>query len=90
MTPKQRTAFFKLFNDAWTVSGTGREKDAWRKAEMAEAVPSYTSTKRRITVADFEKLMLHFATLAQDADAIIPDYALGNGARFWYTWAHGF
>ena len=48
---------------------------------MAEAVPSYTSTKRRITVADFEKLMLHFATLAQDADAIMY-YASAEERRY--------
>ena len=70
MTPKQRIAFFRLFNDAWTVSGPGGDKDAWRKAEMAVAVPGLTSTKRVDDPATFDALMLHFATLAQDADAI--------------------
>jgi hypothetical protein len=70
MTPKQRTAFFKLFNDAWAVSGTGRDKDAWRKTEMANAIPGLTSTKALRDSADFDALMLHFATLAQDADTI--------------------
>ena len=39
MTTKQRIAFFKLVSDAWGVSGFGGDKDAWRKGEMAEAVP---------------------------------------------------
>jgi hypothetical protein len=69
MTPKQRTAFFKLFNDAWAVSGTGRDKDAWRKTEMANAIPGLTTTKAIRDSADFDTLMRHFAVLAQDADA---------------------
>ena len=69
MTPKQRTAFFKLFNDAWAVSGTGRDKEAWRKAEMAKAIPGLLSTKHIHDSTEFDKLMLHFAILAQDAEA---------------------
>ena len=71
MTPKQRIAFFKLFNDAWTVSGTGSDREAWRKKEMAEAIPGLTSTKQITSVSQFDTLMLHFAQLAQDTDAIL-------------------
>ena len=80
MTPKQRTAFFKLVNDAWTVSGTGRDKEAWRKIEMANALPGLTSTKSIRDSADFDTLMLHFAVLAQDADACA-DYAAAEERR---------
>ena len=81
MTPKQRTAFFKLVNDAWSVSGTGRDKEAWRKAEMAKAIPGLTSTKAIRNSSDFDALMLHFAILAQDADAC-QYYAAASERRY--------
>ena len=80
MTPRQRTAFFKLFNDAWTVSGFGLDREAWRKKEMAEAIPGLASTKQVTSQEAFDTLMLHFAHLAQDADAIL-HYAVAEERR---------
>jgi hypothetical protein len=73
-------AFFKLVNAAWGVSGFGGDRDAWRKTEMAEAVPGCDSVKKVRDAETYDALMLHFAKLAQDERAV-RHYAVASERR---------
>ncbi len=68
MTTAQRNAFFRLAAKAWCKAGSGPSREAWRRAEMVNAlgVKSTSLVDRR---GAYEILMLHFAALAQDFDA---------------------
>jgi len=69
ISDRQRIAFFKMVGAAWTVSGFGVDREAWRRKEMVEAVgiDSFRLVKFQET---YEELMLHFARLAQDMRSV--------------------
>jgi len=69
LTPAQRRKFFKLARAAWSTVSPGVPFDAWRKQVMVDAgYPASTSEVDH--VFGYEDLMLRFAVLAYDDEAI--------------------
>lgn len=69
MTTLQRTAFFRLVGKAYATSGIGG-REAWRKAEMDQAIPGCSSVSKVVSQSDYDIVMLHFAKLAEDFAAV--------------------
>jgi len=77
LSPRQQSKYRPLVEKAWQMEclrtgqkpGLDGSHETWYRRQLLDACGIYT-TKQADTVADYDKLMLHFAVIAGDQELI--------------------
>ena len=85
LSQQQRVSFMTLCQRAWSNVSPGTPFDAWRHAELV-SIGLPASTKSMDHVWDYERAMLHLATLADDYGQMI---YWGDCAKRRLSWIFG-